>query len=343
MSRQTSSQVTIDNASRVVALSASSAYLLSAAVAVGVAFGTGSPSAWSDGLRWALYMGAAAAIAMTFGLIFGVPRARAEYAAGATERYSSNSNLEQISDWLTKLLVGAGLVQLSSFPAWAVRAGDYLGAGMSVPNSGAYSVVAVLYGSGVGFLTAYLWTRLRLRSLLEAGDSIAAQASRQIDNVFEDLSRANLKSDQPEAEDQLYRTANEAVSQLRRSRRSEPGRVLWVDDHPENNSALVSALQELNIPVDVVLTTSEAMAQFSNGEYSLVITDLGRSEGGVENEFAGEDLVKQIRASKSRTPIFVYAGVRGVRFRRRLLDAGADLVTNRPTELLSRVVAALVV
>ena len=66
-----------------------------AAVLVSVGSGAG----WGDGLRWLLYMIAAAAVTIIVGLIFGVSRARAEFVAGASERYASNSNLEQISDW----------------------------------------------------------------------------------------------------------------------------------------------------------------------------------------------------------------------------------------------------
>src|SRR5271166_176498 len=87
-----------------------------------VALGSGAP--WSEGLRWFLYMIATAVIAVILGLVFGVPRARSEFIAGATERYAANSNLEQISDWLTKLLVGAGLVQLTSVPGRRSRPGD---------------------------------------------------------------------------------------------------------------------------------------------------------------------------------------------------------------------------
>lgn len=341
MTNQEDPRATIAAASRVVALSATGSYLLSTAIAIGVAAGSGSDAPWYDGLRWALYMGAAAAVAMSLGLIFAIPRSRADFAAAASERYSSNSNLEQISDWLTKLLVGAGLVQLSSMPAWFVNAGAYLGASMSVPNAGAYCISALVFGAGVGFLAAYLWTRLRLRSLLEAGDWIAAETSKQRDIVFDELVKANAASDTPEPESALFRTADSAVSTVRRSGTTGRGRVLWVDDHPENNTSLVAALRELNIQVDLAVSTAEALQQFDAAEYALVITDLGRTENGQEHEFAGEELIKALRERKSSVPVFVYASARGNAHRERLTSAGATFVTNRPTELLSRAVRAV--
>ena len=111
-------------------------------------------------------MVATALVAAITGLVFGVPRARADFQPRDSERYEANSNLEQISDWLTKLLVGAGLVQLTNVPGGLRSLGEFLGEDMSVPNSTAFSASAVVYGAGLGFVAGYLWTRLRLaRSL----------------------------------------------------------------------------------------------------------------------------------------------------------------------------------
>ena len=54
--------------------------------------------------------GGAFTIGALLGFLFGVPRAL----TGATQEAGlrSNTNLEQISDWLTKILVGVGLVEI---------------------------------------------------------------------------------------------------------------------------------------------------------------------------------------------------------------------------------------
>ena len=87
--------------------------------------------------------------------------------------YTSNSNLEQISDWLTKVLVGAGLVQLAALPGGLRALGDYLGEGLTGPNAAASAVSFTIYGAGIGFLIVYLWVRLRLRGLLESTEQQA--------------------------------------------------------------------------------------------------------------------------------------------------------------------------
>jgi len=51
-----------------------------------------------------------------------VPRSLQEVpSANGQPGYSGNTNLEQISDWLTKILVGVGLTQLREIPGQVQR------------------------------------------------------------------------------------------------------------------------------------------------------------------------------------------------------------------------------
>lgn len=144
---------------------------------LGSLFVAASGDAWTDGFRWILYLLAAAAASGILGLIFGLPRSLSNFQPTATERYRGNSNLEEISDWLTKLLVGVGLVQLTQAPGLLRDLSDYLSQDMKLSNASAYVSAAVVYGVAVGFLFAYLWSRLRLRYLFEFSDRQATLAS----------------------------------------------------------------------------------------------------------------------------------------------------------------------
>lgn len=116
---------------------------------------------------------AAALVGGLIGLTFGIPKTvkveappggAAAVADGTQKRhndYSSNSNFEEISDWLTKILVGAGLVQIGAIPGavdgFASRIGEsgILGpAGMIVAPS------LVIAYSIAGFGLSYLWARI---------------------------------------------------------------------------------------------------------------------------------------------------------------------------------------
>ncbi|HEX4699955.1 MAG TPA: response regulator [Actinomycetes bacterium] len=294
---------------------------------------------WADGLIWTVYMLAAASLASIFGLIFGVPRARTDFSAEASERYSSNSNLEQISDWLTKLLVGAGLVELTNIPGAIGRAGDFLGHLMRLPGAAAFSVIALVYGSGVGFATGYLWTRLRFRVLLESSDREAADASAK--KIIVSSLRDASSTTEPESERAISRAADVALQTARTSGRDGRRAILWVDDHPENNASLVTALNAVGVQVELARSTDEGMAKLRNGNFGLVITDLGRTEHGVDREMAGLELIQAMREAQFTTPVFVYAGRRGILRSDELKEAGATLVTNRAAELYEAAVRAL--
>ena len=73
----------------------------------------------AGGKRWIVFgtaiaiAGAAAVVGGVVGFLFGIPLTSKQRAAAANDsQYEPNTNLEQVSDWLTKIIVGVGLVQL---------------------------------------------------------------------------------------------------------------------------------------------------------------------------------------------------------------------------------------
>ncbi|NVK80340.1 hypothetical protein [Streptomyces morookaense] len=130
-----------------------------------------------------LVTGAVAAVGAGLGFLFGVPRALAAQPEGtppqeeARPAYAANTNLEQVSDWLTKLLIGAGLTQLDSLARLFKRLCRDL-----APGFGARADSAVFAGALtvefliLGFLSGWLVTRLLLASALSEADSKALQS-----------------------------------------------------------------------------------------------------------------------------------------------------------------------
>jgi len=128
---------------------------------------------------------AAAAIGAALGFLFGLPRARVADLAGdgtgtapspepvtkASTYYLTNSNLIKVSDWLTTIVIGLGLVNLGKVVP-AVRAmGHSLEAPLgSAPYSGAVGVGVLIVGLLAGFILDYLWTSIRVRELLEEAE-----------------------------------------------------------------------------------------------------------------------------------------------------------------------------
>ena len=92
-------------------------------------------------------------------------------------RYQDNTNLEQISDWLCKILVGAGLTQLTALPSVLKRYAIFFAPGLGgFSHSQVFAVGLLIFFTVCGFLVGYLWTRLHLgNALTDEIEAIGAQ------------------------------------------------------------------------------------------------------------------------------------------------------------------------
>jgi hypothetical protein len=127
------------------------------------------------------------------GFLFGIPRVEQlapppagdpnkprpatalEAAAADAYRQRVNTNLEQISDWLTKIIVGLGLIELRNVPGYLQSVAAYQADGAD--QSPAFAASLVVYFALLGFFSGYLLTRLFLSPAFALADQ------------FEDLRR----------------------------------------------------------------------------------------------------------------------------------------------------------
>ena len=137
-----------------------------------------------------LLAGASALVGGALGFLFGIPRTLQQEggspsaeanpegaeAGGPTHRidYRVNTNLEQISDWLTKILVGVSLTQISEIRDGLVSLTAFAAQGLGPQSQGQVFAFALLsYSAVLGFLFGYLWTRLFLAGALRVADQAA--------------------------------------------------------------------------------------------------------------------------------------------------------------------------
>ena len=67
--------------------------------------------------------------------------------------WTTNTNLEQISDWLTKILVGVGLTQLNNLQPSLRAVARFLGPAFGAPPGGeVFGLALALYFAAAGFL-----------------------------------------------------------------------------------------------------------------------------------------------------------------------------------------------
>jgi hypothetical protein len=82
-----------------------------------------------------------------------------------------NTNLEDISDGVTKVLLGAGLAQANQIIDGARRLAVFLGPSFGPDKAGqAVAIATIIYGVLEGFFAGYLATRLYLTAAFERAD-----------------------------------------------------------------------------------------------------------------------------------------------------------------------------
>lgn len=114
------------------------------------------------------------------GFLFGVPRTlersvstgESDRQMVVSEEFRGNTNLEQISDWLTKILVGLSLVEFRSIEAFARQLITSLAPAFAIGRNAAPASKALVFGCLVlftvlGFFLGYLLTRLYMPLALE--------------------------------------------------------------------------------------------------------------------------------------------------------------------------------
>jgi hypothetical protein len=122
------------------------------------------------------------------GFLFGVPHTRAaepsqtneETSEGLAKRantrrpstsYRPNTGLEQISDWLTKMLVGVGLIEIKVIPGKLTAVAGYLANSLG-DRSDAFAMAILIYFSVCGFVFGFLWARLYLPRWFREADEV---------------------------------------------------------------------------------------------------------------------------------------------------------------------------
>jgi len=114
------------------------------------------------------------------GYLFGLrPTDNSQKAAGQSPSTSPQTNLVEIADWLTKIILGAGLVQLTSLPKpiWTFATNMAAGVvnGTNEPANPAIALAIMGFFATCGLLYGYLWTRYEdAVTSYGAGDTSAA-------------------------------------------------------------------------------------------------------------------------------------------------------------------------
>jgi tetratricopeptide (TPR) repeat protein len=168
-----------------------------------------NPSKTIVALLWAI---SCVAIGHLIGFIFGIPRVKngdasrptpsapsnpnsSSAAADEHGTYQVNTNLQDISDWLTKIIVGLGLVELRTVDTHLRQAAEFISTSLGGPETHAISGGIIVYFSTVGFLGGYITTRLFLgAAFVRADRALSEKEKREVENANINIDDASSNS-----------------------------------------------------------------------------------------------------------------------------------------------------
>jgi hypothetical protein len=102
------------------------------------------------------------------GTLFGMPKRNNK----KENNYALNNSLVEISDWLTKIIVGLGLVNLKEIPGYLISLGEYVRASSKYEGQllNVYTIGIVVYFGFLGLYIGYNYMRLVLSNKYKYAD-----------------------------------------------------------------------------------------------------------------------------------------------------------------------------
>jgi CheY-like chemotaxis protein len=266
-----------------------------------------------------------------------------------------NSNLVEVSDWLTKIIVGVGLVELKDLPQNAASVANFIAPSLGIATISAVPIAGgiMLFFSVLGFLIGYLLTRIYLAVIIKWADNmvkIQNDPTVRLRSSQREIGVSELSLLQQDALSDLQQTVVELASATPQTAASmekvdaavapptpaSKQRVLWVDDKPENNTLLVEQLNKAGIEVDEPTSTQQALKLLDQNVYSAIVSDMGRVEGKNYIGDAGIVLAEQVKLRFPNMPFIIFTSREGVRLHEAAAQkAGVRLVTTSGTRLIA--------
>ncbi len=220
-------------------------------MALFIAVGTTAIFAQEVAIQSLAFLLAAACLSLGIfvGFLFGIPKTfQIQNNPQNPNTHRPNTNLEEISDWLTKIIVGLGLVNLKEIPPKIQQTAEYIAPQIAnLANKETDKIVIasaisltnsiMIYSSIIGFIGGYLVTRVYLAGFIRRGDqelnnSVGMKES--LANLQESINKLEVKTST------LPRTAPQKLSS------DDPEKGKW-GGQTERNGRKISAIVGLKV------------------------------------------------------------------------------------------------
>ncbi len=116
--------------------------------------------------------------------------------------YKRNTSLEQVSDWLTKIIVGVGLTQLNNIPPKFIELARYLAAGIGGESHANFVLPLIIYFGVVGFVLAYIVTRTSFLEFLREHEK--EKLEEEVVTLKNEVKQQAAKTDKTEMTTEMF-------------------------------------------------------------------------------------------------------------------------------------------
>jgi tetratricopeptide (TPR) repeat protein len=132
------------------------------------------------------------------GFLFGIPKRNVEKETA----YNLSTNLVDISDWLTKIIIGLGLIEIKKIPNYLLSIGSYVQIKTNTDSSmQVFVICCIVFFSIFGLYYGYNYMRLYLSEQFKIADDNLLEKKKELSVKAEELRVKNLSPENINEED----------------------------------------------------------------------------------------------------------------------------------------------
>jgi hypothetical protein len=193
--------------------------------------------------------GAFYAIGFLAGFIFGVPRKRMIQNGAINSPEPEKDNIVEISDWVTKIIVGVGLTELKNIPGFIHKIATYLAPNFGGDTFGVNNAAGVLlFFTATGFMSGYQYAKTYYTRMIESTNAY-------VEKIKKDREMAQKQVEQ------LQGTLDKTTAIINNDSINKQTNIFSEYDSTDNKASNIDArkLEELKIKVHQKLQEKEAL------------------------------------------------------------------------------------
>jgi len=171
------------------------------------------------------------------GFLFGIPKVVKDSVNSSVTSFSDNANLEEISDWLTKIIVGLTLVQFNQIKKMLNEAAEHINVTFRSEGFDFFVLgyAVIIFYIAAGFLISYFWTRTNYTYILAKGKKDIQNLEKKIDLLKkenEEKSQEIQKAEQEKTQLEGEKTVLEEKTEKLKEAVQREGNMRLVNENP---------------------------------------------------------------------------------------------------------------